>query len=152
MAREERPRWGSWRPFSEWSRWEEEMSKRFEDLFERSRRWWPSFGASGPPVDVYEEEDDIVVRIELPGMEKSDVDVTLTGRSLTIKGEKKKTPEPKEKDYYRNEISYGTFSRVIELPLEVQPGQSRAQFDKGVLEVRLPKAESAKRSTKIEIG
>jgi hypothetical protein len=82
------------------------MGKRFDEFLERGRKWWPpSFGATiGPPVDVYQENDEIVVRVELPGMDKSDVGVELLGRVLTVKGEKKRRSEIKDKDYYRSEI------------------------------------------------
>lgn len=156
MASEEK-RWGySRRPFSDWGRWEEEMGKRFKEFLERGRRWWPTgFGSiSGPPVDVYEEGDEMVVRVELPGMDKTDVEVNLSGSTFTIKGEKKRPhQEETEKDYYRSEISYGAFTRIIELPHEAQADKARASFDKGLLEVRLPRSESVKeKSTKIDIA
>lgn len=155
MASEEK-RWGSSRrPFSDWGRWEEEMGKRFDEFLERGRRWWPTgFGSiSGPPVDVYEEGEDMVVRVELPGMDKNDIELNLSGPTLTIKGEKKRRQEVKDKDYYRSEISYGAFTRIIDLPHEPQPDKGSASFEKGVLEVRLPKSESAKKkSTKIDIA
>ncbi|MGH7848447.1 MAG: Hsp20/alpha crystallin family protein [Candidatus Binatia bacterium] len=156
MASEEK-RWGSSRsPFSDWGRWEEEMGKKFDDLLDRGRRWWPSGSGSlsSPPVEVYEAGDEMVVRVELPGMDKTDFEANLSGSTLTIKGEKKRPhQELEEKDYSRSEISYGTFTRIIDLPLEVQPDTARASLDKGVLEVRLPKTESAKKkSTKIDIA
>lgn len=88
----------SWRPFFEMSRWEREMDRQFGDFFERrlspfrGRHWWPSggVGVSVPAVDLYEDKDEIVVKVELPGMEKDDIDVDLTDDWLTIKGEKRK--------------------------------------------------------------
>jgi HSP20 family protein len=158
LDREEKERKGSsWRPFSDWGRWEQEMGRRFDDLVERRwnplrTRWWPG-SESGPPLDLYEENDEIVARIELPGMDKNDIELSLTDQTLTIRGEKKKQREIKEESYYQSEVSYGSFTRVIQLPHEVQPDKVRALFDKGVLEVRLPKSETAKsRSTKIEIS
>jgi HSP20 family protein len=147
----------SWRPLSDWNRWEQEMGRRFDELLERRwnplrSKWWP-VPESGPPVEVYEENDEIVARVELPGLAKDDIDISLTDQTLTIRGEKKKQREVKQENYYQSELSYGSFSRAIDLPQEVQADKVRASFDKGVLEIRLPKSESAKkRSTKIEIG
>jgi HSP20 family protein len=158
MENDEKERKGaSWRPLSDWNRWEQEMGRRFDELLERRwnplrSKWWP-VPESGPPVEVYEENDEIVARIELPGMGKDDIDVSLTDQTLTIRGEKKRRQEIKEENYHRCELSYGSFSRVIDLPCEVRADKARGSFDKGVLEVRLPKSETAqKRSTKIEIS
>jgi HSP20 family protein len=140
-----------WRPFSELERWENPF-----DLF--GRRYWPfkrtpwsMLGLqepSGPVVDVYEEKDDVVAKVELPGMAKDDIEVELTEDILTIRGEKKKEEEVKEEDYYRCERAYGSFSRTVELPNEVQSEKAKASFKDGVLEVRVPKTEEAKRKSK----
>lgn len=143
----------SWRPFFEMSRWEREMDRQFGDFFERrlspfrGRHWWPSggVGVSVPAVDLYEDKDEIVVKVELPGMEKDDIDVDLTDDWLTIKGEKKKEEEKKEEDYYCCERFYGSFSRSVDLPKEVQVEKARASFKNDVLEIRLPKTEEARK-------
>jgi len=83
--------------------------------------------------------------VELPGIEKEDIEVNISGNLLTVKGEKKKEGEIKEENYYRLERSYGSFSRTVELPKEVQIEQARASFKNGVLEIRLPKTEEAKK-------
>ena len=83
--------------------------------------------------------------MELPGIEKEDIEVNISGNLLTVKGEKKKEGEIKEENYYRLERSYGSFSRTVELPKEVQIEQARASFKNGVLEIRLPKTEEAKK-------
>jgi HSP20 family protein len=97
-----------------------------------------------PTVDVYEEKDDIVVKAELPGMDKDNIEVNLTDRTLTIKGEKKKEEEMKEENYYRSERSYGSFLRTLELPKDVHADKVKATFKNGILEVRMPKTEEAK--------
>jgi HSP20 family protein len=97
-----------------------------------------------PALDIYEEKDDIVVKAELPGMDKGDIEVDISDSELTLKGEKKKEEKIEEKDYYRCERSYGAFVRSVELPRDVQADKVKASFKNGVLEVRLPKTEEAK--------
>lgn len=141
-----------WRPFLDLTRWEREMDRMMEDFFgRRARPWWPERWfridereIGMPPVDVFEEKDDIVVKAELPGMTKEDIEVSLTDHTLTIKGEKKKEEEVKEENYYRSERSYGSFVRTLELPTEVYTDKVKATFKNGVLEVRVPKTEEAK--------
>ena len=97
-----------------------------------------------PTVDLYEEKDEIVVKAELPGIDKNNIEVNLTDHMLTIKGEKKKEEEVKEKNYYRSERSYGSFLRTLELPKDVHADKVKASFKNGILEVRMPKTEEAK--------
>lgn len=98
-----------------------------------------------PALDVYEEKDTVIVKAELPGMNKEDIEVNLTGDNLTIKGEKKEDKEVKEDNYYRRERSYGSFLRSVDLPCEVKAGEIKASFKEGVLEIRMPKTEEAKK-------
>jgi HSP20 family protein len=139
-----------WRPFMDLPRWDREMERFMGDFFGR-RPWWPErwFRTEGmeltaPAVDLYEEKDDIVVKAELPGIEKDNIEVNLADHTLTIKGEKKKEEEIKEKNYYRSERSYGSFVRTLELPKDVHTDKVKATFKNGILEVRLPKTEEAK--------
>ncbi|GAB6183935.1 Hsp20/alpha crystallin family protein [Thermodesulfovibrio hydrogeniphilus] len=97
-----------------------------------------------PAVDLYEEGDDLVIKAELPGINKEDIEVKLTEDYITISGEKKKEEKVEEKDYYRYERSYGSFSRTFRLPVEVQTDKAKAKFENGVLEIRIPKSEEAK--------
>jgi HSP20 family protein len=140
-----------WRPFMDPTRWEREMDRVMENfLGRRMRPWWPErWRGKGielalPAVDLYEEKDEIVVKAELPGIEKDNVEINLTDRRLTIKGEKKKEEEIKEENYYRSERSHGSFVRTLELPKEVHADKVKASFKNGILEVRLPKTEEAK--------
>ena len=139
-----------WRPFMDLARWDRDMERIMGDFFGR-RPWWPErwFKTEGmeltaPAVDLYEEKDDIVVKAELPGIEKNNIEVNLTDHTLTIKGEKKKEEEIKEENYYRAERSYGSFVRTLELPKDVHTDKVKATFNNGILEVRLPKTEEAK--------
>ena len=141
-----------WRPFTDLGRWDRDMERVMEDFFgRRMKPWLPErwfktedLDFTAPAVDLYEEKDDIVVKVELPGMDKENIEVNLTDHTLTIKGEKKKEAETKEKDYYRSERSYGAFLRTLELPKEVHADKVKANFKNGILEVRLPKTEEAK--------
>ena len=128
------------------------MDRMMDDFFTRRMRpWWPERWLISPDsevvtpiVDVYEEKDDIVVKAELPGMEKNEIEVNIQDSQLTLKGEKKKGEKIGEKDYYRCERSYGAFFRSVELPQDVQADKVKASFKNGILEVRLPKSEEAK--------
>ena len=101
--------------------------------------------------NVYEEKDEIIVKAELPGMDKSDVEVNISDSELTLKGEKKKEEKVEEENYFRCERSYGAFFRSVELPTDVQADKIKASFKNGILEVRLPKTEEAKAKKTKEI-
>jgi HSP20 family protein len=141
-----------WRPFMDLTRWETEMDRMTEDFFgRRMRPWWPSLWSRGgdseliaPVVDIYEEKDDIVVKAELPGMTKDDIEVDISDTQLTLKGEKKKEEKIEEEDYFACERSYGAFYRSVELPKNVQADKVKGSFKNGILEIRLPKSEEAK--------
>ena len=110
---------------------------------------------SAPSVDVFVEQNDIVIKAELPGMEKDDIQVNLSNHTLTLQGEKKREEKIKEEDYFCSERAYGSFSRTLELPGDVQGEKVSASFKNGVLEIRLPVAEAAKAKTikvKVEEG
>ena len=138
-----RPRWGitPWRPFRELEEWE----RSFDDLFGRplwrlpveERGWMPA-------VDVFEKEDRFVVKVEPPGMKEDDIDVSVVGDTLSIKGEKKTETEIQEEGYYRCERNYGSFYRSIPLPSNVDANKIEASFEDGVLEVALPKSAKIK--------
>jgi HSP20 family protein len=145
-----------WRSGTEMARWEREwerdmermlgnfFSGRAHPLFD-DRSSGSSLGMREPSVDLYEEKDQIVVKAELPGMSKDDIQVSIADNILTIKGEKKKEEEDSGKDYYRSERVYGAFIRTLPLPAEVNPEKVHAAFKNGVLEIRLPKSEEAKK-------
>ena len=101
------------------------------------------------PADVYEEKDFLVIKAEMPGFRKEDIEVGVTGDLLTIKGEKKGEEVPEESTY-ESEICYGDYSRTIELPFAVKSEKAAATFENGLLEIKLPKAEEA-RSRHIEV-
>ncbi|MGD2082595.1 MAG: Hsp20/alpha crystallin family protein [Chromatiales bacterium] len=97
-----------------------------------------------PSVDVIDREDEILVRAEIPGMRKEDVDVSISGDLLTIRGETREEKEEKG-EYYRSEIRRGTFTRAVRLPAAVDMEKAKARFEAGMLEITLPKTEKAVR-------
>lgn len=134
-----------------------EMERLMSDLMGRRSWFLPSVGfpeeiITAPAVDVYEEDDNVIVKAELPGVEKNEVNVEVTDHMVTISGEKKKEEKINRQDYYRFERSYGAFNRTIMLPEDVQTDKGQASFTNGVLEIKFPKTEEAKQKKKhIEI-
>ncbi len=98
-----------------------------------------------PPIDVAETESELVVDVEIPGMDPKDIDVSLSEGILFIKGEKKPEAEEKEEAYHLLERNYGSFTRSIRLPVEVRSDKISASYKNGVLTVVLPKSEGAQR-------
>ena len=136
----------AWQP----SREMEEIGRRFEDVFGRPflPGIWRVFPSEelvwAPAIDVLEKEDRFVVKVELPGVKEEDVNVTVSGSTLTIEGEKKAESEVKKKGYYYSETSYGSFSRSITIPPTVDASKIEASYDKGVLEITIPKTPEVK--------
>ncbi len=134
--------------------------ERFEEMFES--RWpffpmlrWPEELAAvkAPPMDVYEEGDALVVKAELPGMKKEEIEVAVTGDLLTLSGKKEKEEKVARKDYHRLERMAGAFSRSLKLPFEIERDKVTATFRDGVLEIRAPKtAETKAKSRRIEVA
>ncbi len=129
-------------------RWEPRRSlvrSLFDDFFDvmetpgRGRRSWFEGAMWAPAVDLIDQKDKIVAKVELPGVEKKDVKISLTDNSLTIQGEIKKEEETKKEDYYYRERAYGNYSRTITLPAEVDKDKIIAKFNNGILEITLPK-------------
>jgi len=128
----------------------EKMERRFEDIF--GQPFLPSVWRRipmlemgwAPAIEVFEKEDKFVVKAEIPGMKEDDIDVSVVGDTLTIKGERKAESEVKEEDYYCCERSYGSFSRSIALPSTVDASKIKADYEGGILEVSLPKAPEVK--------
>jgi HSP20 family protein len=120
-----------------------QLDSLFEDWFGRN-----TGGTLAPRINVSETGKDMTVTVELPGVEEKDIEVSLSGNQLTIKGEKKSEEEEKKKDekgrvFHRVERSYGAFQRTMTVPFDVEPDKVSAQFKDGVLTVSLPKPESA---------
>ena len=129
-----------WDPFRDVMALREEVNR----LFGRTLGEGAGAAVWTPAVDVFDTKDSIVLKAELPGMKPEDIDIEIDDNVLTIKGERRFKEQVEEGRYYRLERSYGHFSRSLTLPQGVRGEQVQAQFDQGVLEVRVPKAEEVK--------
>jgi len=140
-----------WSPFREL----QEMQRRFDEVFGGPSfpsvwRCLPEEMSWAPAVEILDKDDKFVVKAELPGVKQEDMEVSVEGDTLMIKGEKKVEKETKEENYYRSERAYGSFYRSIALPSTVNASKIAADYEDGVLEVTLPKAAEAK-PKKIEV-
>ncbi|HMK61721.1 MAG TPA: Hsp20/alpha crystallin family protein [Dissulfurispiraceae bacterium] len=144
LIRRESPRVMS--PFSDMERMMEDLIRRPFSMFPAA---WPRMGFSeedlSPAVDIFEQEDSVIVKAELPGLKKEDISVELNEGVLRIAGEKKREEMIEKKDYYRMERSMGSFERRISLPSGIETDKTKASFKDGVLEIQIPKSEEAKR-------
>ena len=140
-----------WSPLDEIATMRESMDRLFEDHFNRRPRnggtvvWQPA-------IDMSETESEVLVRVELPGVDPKNVDVSVTADTVTIRGHVQADQETRNKAYYRRELRYGTFQRTLALPTEMAGEQAKATFKHGILEVRIPKAERVKpKAVKVEV-
>ena len=137
----------------------EDMERWFEEAFRKpffAPSWMPRIrlpemmGEVSPSVDIFEDGNSVVVKAEVPGMRKEDIEVNLTQDTITISGHKKEEEKVEKKDFYRLERSFGSFTRKLRLPTDILTDKAKASFKDGVLEVRIPKSPTAK-SKKIPI-
>src|SRR4030067_3400403 len=134
-----------WNPFRGLVNVPQEVGRLFDDFFghfpvELNGRT----GTWSPAVDVSEDGENLYFTVEVPGMSKEEVKITLQDNILTIRGEKKQETEKKDANYYRVERSYGSFTRSFSLPTGVVPDKIKAQYQDGLLKISLPKAEQVK--------
>ena len=135
-----------WNPMKDFFNVPSRFDTIFDDFFYPARRASGQEAALGwnPAVDVYESDDAIVVKAELPGMNKDQISVEMEGHLLTIKGERSSENEVKENNYYRRERTQGSFRRTLALPGEVDPETIKADYKDGVLKIEVPKPEEKK--------
>lgn len=138
-----------WRPLRELGNLRREMEDLWGDLV-GEREFLPMRGEWMPALDVSETKDSLIIKAEVPGMKPEDIDISLSGDLLTIKGEKKQKTEEKKESFHRIETRYGAFSRTIRVPVSVNSDKIEASYDKGVLKIVLPKKEEIK-AKQIEI-
>lgn len=142
-----------WDPFRELSTLQGRMNRLFNDQFGTIARDESLTGAFVPPVDVYEDENSIQVRMEVPGIEEKDIDIRLENQVLTVRGERNFSQEEKEENFHRIERRYGSFTRSFTLPATVNADDVTADYDKGVLKIRLAKrAEAKPKQIKVNLG
>jgi HSP20 family protein len=135
-----RREWTEWDPFAQLRRLQEEMMQLFDTSIARA----PLTQAMIPACDVFEDKDNIIVKTDLPGLTREEIDISIQDNVLTFRGEKKHEEQIKEENCYRLERMYGSFSRSIELPTTVDANKVSAIFKNGVLSITLPKTEEAK--------
>ena len=131
-----------WDPFRDMVTIKDRMNRLFDEVFSKSNFYGDENMADGlwsPCVDIYETEDSVVLKAELPEMDENDIDIKLEDNVLTIKGERKLENETKKENYYRIERSYGSFSRSFSIPSRVDQDKVSANCKDGVLKVTMPK-------------
>jgi HSP20 family protein len=123
------------------------MDQLFADSFVRMAGWTAPASMADLAMDVYETKDDVVVKAALPGVKPEEVEITITGSTLAIRGESKVENEIKGSDYVRKERRYGSFARTVTLPEGLRSDKADASFENGMLTLRLPKSEEKKPKT-----
>jgi len=134
----------------------EDMERIFNDFFHQRfftpswmpRLKFPELTDVSTSVDMFEEGDELVIKAEMPGMKKEDISIDFADDVISISGEKKTEEKVERKDYFREERSYGSFSRKLRLPVEIQIDKTSASFKDGVLEIRMPKSETEKQKVR----
>lgn len=143
-----------WEPMREMLSLREAMDKLFEESFvgPQWRSLWPAEGGATLAMDVYETGDALVVTAPVPGIKPEEVEITITGNSLTVQGETRAEERSEQGSYLRQEVRYGSFQRTMDLPVDVQADKAEAVFENGMLTLTLPKAEQVKpKSIKINV-
>ena len=135
-----------WEPAREMMTLREAMDRLFDDAFTRPLSLTGS-NWSVPAVDMYQTDNEVVVKAALPGIKADEVQINVTGEVLTLKGETRQENETKEKAYHIREQRWGAFERAIVLPTEVVADKAKADFENGVLTITLPKADEVKPKT-----
>jgi len=131
-----------WEPARDFMTLREAMDHLFDDAFTRPltlRDGW-----SAPAIDMYQTDDEIVVKASLPGFKVDDVQINITGEVLTLKGEVKQEDEKQERAWHIREQRWGSFERSVALPTDVKADKAKAEFENGILTITLPKAEEVK--------
>jgi HSP20 family protein len=139
-----------WEPFRAPRRRDDVFDEMFRDFF---RRGGEDAGIAEPAVELSESDGDLTVKMEVPGVEKDQIQLTVADDHLMVRGETRKETEQKKKNYYRQEIRYGAFQRIVPLPVEVDATKAKAELKNGLLKVTLPKSAQPKaREVKVAVG
>ena len=141
-----------WDPFREFSTLQDRMNRLFRDSY-GDREEALTTSTFAPAVDVYEDEHNITLNIEVPGIDEKDIDIRVENNTLTVHGERKLEKEQKEENFRRVERQYGSFTRSFTLPNTVDTESIQASYDKGILKVQLAKkAEAKPKQIKVNVG
>ncbi len=141
-----------WDPVREFTTLQDRMNRLFHDSFSEDREALTTT-AFAPAVDVYEDEHDVTLKIEVPGIDEKDIDVRVENHTLTVSGQRKFEKEEKEENYRRVERQYGSFTRSFTLPNTVDTETISANYDKGILKIKLTKkAEAKPKQIKVNVG
>jgi HSP20 family protein len=143
-----------WDPFREFSTLQDRMNRLFRESYgPEGREESLTTTTFAPPVDVYEDEHTVSLKIEVPGIDEKDIDVRIENNVLTVHGERKFEKEEKEENFRRVERQYGSFTRTFTLPTTVDAEKVSANYDKGILKIALPKkAEAKPKQIKVNVG
>ena len=143
-----------WEPFPELTPLREAMDRLFEQSF-----LWPRpllaerlMESRLLPIDMYQTDNDVVIKTAVPGMRPEDIDIKIVGDTITISGERKEQREVKEENYLVREMSVGRFHREVISPVDIKPDQAQASFENGILTITVPKAEVTKaKQVKVQV-
>ncbi len=135
-----------WEPAREMMTLRDAMDRLFDDAFTRPLRLNDGY-LTVPAVDMFQTDNEVVVKAAIPGVKADDIQINVTGEVLTIKGETREKEEVKEKAYHLREQRWGSFERTIALPTDVVADKAKAEFENGILTITLPKAEEARPKT-----
>ena len=142
-----------WDPFRDLVALQNRMNRLFEEQYGGGREESLTTGAFVPPVDVYEDEHSIQLKLEVPGIDEKDLDIKVENNVLTVSGERKFEKEEKEENFRRVERRYGSFTRTFTLPSTVSTEDINANYENGVLKIRLAKrAEAKPKQIKVNLG
>lgn len=134
-----------WNPVREMVGMRDEMDRIFDDFFSRSPMTFEGYGSIN--LDMMQTEDDVVVKASIPGVKADEINISVTGDTLTIRAEVKSEEKVEKADYHLREIRQGTFARSVLLPCPVVSDKASAEFENGILRLSLPKAEEVKPKT-----
>ena len=134
-----------WNPMAEMAGMHDQVDRLFEDFFSRSPISYEGYGVVN--MDMMQTDDEVIIEASIPGIKPDDINISVTGDTLTIRGEIKSDEEVKKADYHMREIKRGSFTRSVVLPAQVVSDKAKAEFENGILKLTLPKAEEVKPKT-----
>ncbi len=142
-----------WDPFRSLTALQDQVNRLFDTTFQQTRTGQADLATWAPAVDIYESQNELTAKVDLPGVDEKDIDVRIENNTLTIRGERKFEKNVNEDNYLRVERAYGSFTRTFSLPNTVNPDAISASYHQGVLTVHMPKREESKpKQVKINVS